>query len=142
MTFQEVKGSLFDAPDGVYLAHCVSSDYALGRGIAKEFERRFLLKDRLKQRYPSYNGSSVGQCLLVDHVLNLVTKRDYWGKPTYNTLRAALISMRSVCEKSGIQQIAMPRIGCGLDRLNWEDVKNVIQDVFRDTEVDITVYNL
>ena len=37
MIFNEVHGDLFNAPQGCYLAHCISGDYALGAGIAKKF---------------------------------------------------------------------------------------------------------
>lgn len=33
----------------------------------------------------------------------------------------------------------MPRIGCELDKLNWDKVKEIIQEVFVDTDVEILV---
>lgn len=33
----------------------------------------------------------------------------------------------------------MPKIGCGLDGLKWEDVKASVQDIFKDTDVEICV---
>lgn len=33
----------------------------------------------------------------------------------------------------------MPVIGCGLDRLNWNDVSEQIKDVFADMDVEILV---
>ena len=35
----------------------------------------------------------------------------------------------------------MPRIGCGLDRLNWDDVKILINEVFENSEVKIKVFS-
>ena len=36
--------------------------------------------------------------------------------------------------------IAMPRIGCGLDRLKWPQVKSLIEEEFTDVEnLDIIV---
>lgn len=34
------------------------------------------------------------------------------------------------------------RIGCGLDRLTWKNVAVIIEEVFRHTDVAITVYSL
>ena len=34
------------------------------------------------------------------------------------------------------------RIGCGLDRLSWEDVEVMIKEIFHDTNICITVYTL
>lgn len=36
-------------------------------------------------------------------------------------------------------KFAMPRIGCGLDRLQWDKVKTIIEEVFADTDVEILV---
>jgi hypothetical protein len=35
----------------------------------------------------------------------------------------------------------MPRIGCGLDGLQWPKVRQLIQRVFSDSELTITVYS-
>ena len=41
MEFREEKRDLFSVPDDYYLAHCISADFAMGKGIAVEFNRRF-----------------------------------------------------------------------------------------------------
>jgi hypothetical protein len=33
----------------------------------------------------------------------------------------------------------MPIIGCGLDRLQWDKVSEIIKDVFKDTDIEILV---
>ena len=42
-------------------------------------------------------------------------------------------------EDFGITKLAMPLIGCGLDKLEWNRVKDVIEDVFDDTDVEILI---
>lgn len=34
------------------------------------------------------------------------------------------------------------RIGCGLDRLQWENVSAILEEVFESTDIKITVYTL
>ena len=41
MTIKEIKKDLFTMPNDYALAHCISADFALGAGIAKEFDKRF-----------------------------------------------------------------------------------------------------
>lgn len=48
MEFREEKRDLFSVPDDYYLAHCISADFAMGKGIAVEFNRRFDMKNKLK----------------------------------------------------------------------------------------------
>ena len=41
--------------------------------------------------------------------------------------------------REGVKKIAMPKIGCGLDRLGWVMVKHLIEQTFRDIEGEILV---
>lgn len=146
---EEVKGDLFDAPwnRSNLFVHCVSADFALGAGIAKEFNRRFDMRNRLKKRY---HNPQVGKHYTITytteeryyHVANLVTKQNYWDKPTYESLRKALESVEVDVHNFGYKSIAMPAIGCGLDRLQWSKVKPIIEDVFKNRDILITVYFL
>ena len=40
---------------------------------------------------------------------------------------------------TGVKKIAMPKIGCGLDRLNWNIVRSIIKEVFEDTDIEILI---
>lgn len=39
-------------------------------------------------------------------------------------------------------KLAIPRIGCGLDRLEWDKVRAMIECIFNGKPVEIVVYNL
>ena len=113
MIYKEVEMDLFSVQDKYYLAHCISADYALGAGIAVEFDRRFDLKRQLKEQYSDYweliqEFNLHGGCLLVDQVLNLVTKEKFYDKPTYESITDALRMMKVVCHFYEIQRVAMP----------------------------------
>ena len=94
MRYNEIKCDLFSLGPEYYLAHCISADFALGAGIAVQFNRRFDLHKKLKAEYPRYaNYWNGGTCLLEDRVFNLVTKSRYWQKPTYKSMSDALVAM-------------------------------------------------
>lgn len=76
------------------------------------------------------------------YIFYLVTKEKYNYKPTYTTLKSSLIKMKDIILEKKVNELAMPKIGCGLDNLNWPRVKNIIQDVFKDTQVKIKIYEL
>lgn len=145
MIFNEVQQDLFTVPQGYYLAHCISGDYALGAGIAVKFDEVYNMKFKLHRDYAIPDGqkyANVGRALLVDNVFNLVTKARCFHKPTYDDLYDTLVDMREQMEDFGITKLAMPLIGCGLDKLEWNRVKDVIEDVFEDTDVEILVCRL
>jgi hypothetical protein len=135
MTYTEESGSVFDIDiDKYYLAHCVSKDFALGKGIAVEFERRFRLRHILIR-----SNGQIGDAVLVGRVFNLITKPIKCSKPTYYTLESTLIKMRELCNLYNIEYLAMPRIACGLDRLTWSKVRAMIKDIFSSSSINILV---
>ena len=138
MTYREVYGDLFNVDKKYYLAHCISADFALGKGIAVEFNKRYDMKKKLHNQF-IVNDDCWPTCYMIDNVFNLVTKEKYWHKPTYQTLRGALVDMRKHIERYDIKYVAMPMIGSGLDRLEWLKVSEIIKDVFKNTDVEILV---
>lgn len=74
------------------------------------------------------------------YVFYLVTKERYYNRPTYETLKSSLVKMKEIMEANGLRDLAMPRIGCGLDGLEWSRVKGIIEEVFRQSNVNIRIY--
>lgn len=136
MIYLEKKKNLFTVEDKYFFAHCISEDCALGKGIAVEFQNRYNLRERLKEYK---DGLEYPQCIRIGKVFNLVTKKNYWDKPTFESLELAVILMREIALVNDIKFIAMPKIGCGLDKLYWPDVRTMIQKVFKDTDIEILV---
>ena len=139
MIYKEEQRDLFTVGDDYYLAHCISADFKLGAGIAVQFDKRFNCKAQLKELYNRLINMELGYVLPTGRVFNMVTKNCYWEKPTYATMRMALEDLYRWCKLDGVDKIAMPRIGCGLDRLEWEKVRRMVQYIFADTDVEILV---
>lgn len=146
MTYKMIEGDLFTAPKENYFAHCISADFALGAGIAVQFQNRYGLREKLRAMMPERDlqsfQSRVGSCVLLDNVFNLITKPLCWDKPTYEDLQKSLIAMREMCVRYRINYVAMPQIGCGLDRLEWPKIEKLIREIFAPTNVNITIYYL
>lgn len=127
--------------DDVYFAHCISADCAMGAGIAVQFV------DWFKREYDLKNE---GTCIRVSKLFNLVIKEYYWDKPTYSSLERALKCMAKTYmqnyiidsmdgTEAKVTTVVMPRIGCGLDQLEWTKVRDIIFRVFRYIPVNIVV---
>lgn len=153
MIIKEITGDLFKedySKDNDIYVHCVSSDFVMGKGIAKTFKDKYpelRKKDILVEKFKS---SSRFERLLVIrtedvNVANLVTKKYFFNKPSYRTLEESLLDLKyyiTNTEKMEVKRLLMPRIGCGLDRLKWDKVKDIITNVFKDTEIEILVFNI
>ena len=141
MTITTEKKDLFTMPQGYYLAHCISADFALGAGIAKAFDNVYNIRFKLFRNFDDYEYHG-GDALLIDNVFNLVTKKKCYHKPTYDSLREALEMMKEQIDFLGITKLAMPKIGCGLDRLEWTKVYDIICEVFDDMDIEIVICEL
>ena len=135
-------GDLFKKPNpDASLAHCVSRDLKLGKGIAKLFREKFSRIQELANQ-----KADIGEIAILKvgpkFVYNLVTKAKYSDKPTYESLRKSLVAMKEHAVKHQVKNIAMPKIGCGLDMLEWNAVRTLIKNVFLDTPIKIDVYIL
>ena len=140
-SYEERKGNIFeDLERDIYLVHCISNDFALGAGIAKQIEIRYNIKQYLKDNF--YQKEFIPRCILTKNIFNLVTKEFYWYKPTYKTLTSALIDLEFQVQELQIKELHMPKIGCGLDRLEWTKVKAIIEEIFQEDEIKIVVYSL
>lgn len=143
MKYSEINKDLFTVDGTYYLAHCISADFGMGRGIVVQFNRRFNMKNKLKEKYPDYLHDfcriGEGDCILEDNVFNLITKERYWGKPTYESVTQALEKCKKICIEKNIKKIAMPTIACGLDGLNWDKVSQIIKEVLKNTDIEILV---
>ncbi|XP_037627455.1 ADP-ribose glycohydrolase OARD1 isoform X2 [Sebastes umbrosus] len=136
-----VTGDLFSSPADEALAHCISEDCHMGAGIAVLFKRKFKGVDELKAQ-----KKVTGKCAVLKRdrrfVYYLITKQKYSQKPTYESLTQSLEDMKSHCAENGVTRISIPRIGCGLDRLRWNQVSEILEQVFKDSNISITVYSL
>jgi len=153
MIFKEEKCDLFNLDNKYALAHCISNDCAMGTTkdgrilpcVATEFIKRFPKMKIIIKIRKDPNG--IGTCCLYAEckddkwirIFNLITKEKYWLKPTYDTLKSSLLDLKKQCEHLDIKFIAIPKIGSGLDRLSWSKVREIIKEVFKDTDIEILV---
>lgn len=157
---KEVKGDLFKLDDcelfpettskDYVLAHCVASDFGMFGGIARQFVLRKDMKRKLIQ-WAEEEGleieggcrSLIGRAIFIQDTYNLVTKYHTSELPSgYDDLYDCLVDMRGWMIANDQSYLAIPRIGCGIDGLDWDEVKRIINAVFEPTDIKIVVVNL
>ena len=126
------NGNLFESKDS--LAHCISADFKMSAGIARSFKRKF------PYDFPESTNSPLFVQKLDDRfIYHLVTKKRFFQKPTYDSLRTSLEAMTNHANKYNVTQISMPKAGCGLDRLEWHKVQRLIKEICAQSNLTITV---
>lgn len=156
MIFKEIRGDLFEEHyrKGDLYVHCISNDWECGKGIAKVFRDKYNMvpTEKMNKQFAEKMLFPVN-CVItknpyVDmYLANLITKKKYYQKPTYKSLENALEYLKNILNYQNvrndglrIKRLLMPRIGCGLDRLKWTKVREIIKNIFQDTNLEIEVY--
>jgi hypothetical protein len=114
----------------------------MSSGIAVSFRRRFgHVAELMDQRK---RPGDVAILKMGDRfIYYLVSKDLYLTKPVGVTvLSKCLLVMKEHCLEKGIMQLAMPKIGCGRDNLQWSQVSACIAQTFAGSGIKINVHTM
>ncbi|VEN64583.1 unnamed protein product [Callosobruchus maculatus] len=94
--------------------------------------------DELKRQ-----GGRVGQVLELRsdqrRLYYLISKEKSYQKPTYRTVWEALLDLREKLLTANVLKLAIPRLACGRDGLDWRIIRNMLEVLFRFTGIEILV---
>lgn len=80
-------------------------------------------------------------------IFNLYTQYDYFGRKQgrrdvdYNAVTSAFAAMNGWCKELGVTHIGIPKIGAGLAGGDWETIKERINAVTPDLDIELVEYN-
>ena len=121
------------------VAHCISTDAKMSKGFAETICRKVNgLQEYYRKTKPTVSSIiPYWDAESNNFIYNLVSKSKFLEKPTLDNLRISLKNMRRHALLNNITKISMPKIGCGLDKLQWTDVFKLIQDTFTYSGIQI-----
>ena len=156
-TLIEKSGELLEAPCYNTVVHAISADYPINGaiGTTKTIIELFNIHNSLVEEirflktieeYKWLDSDSEVVGSLISHptnVISLVVKDTRYDTVKYETITKVLTDLKKYACRNHITHIAMPRICCGMDKLDWKQVKQILIDVFSDVKetLIITVYN-
>ena len=73
------------------------------------------------------------------YIYNLVTEERFCDKPNLSTLSKTLEAMKIHASTKGVSTIAIPKLGCGLDQMKWQEVVKLLRDIFAYADVQLVV---
>lgn len=139
-----VKGDVTDAQQQV-IAHGCNCSGGFGSGVAGAIKRKY---PAVREAYLQHESKQLGSCQFVEHAgrvwVNAFTQESYgYDGKQYANLEAITLCLEEVkqyMKMHGYETVAMPKIGCGLGGLTWEQVGPVVEDLAK--HVNVYVYEL
>ena len=141
-TIHGTEDSILQQPH--FIGLCISADAKMSKGFAGLLSQRIPgLRDTCRrtklltgQAFPFWDQTGNR------YIYNLVTKTKCSEKPNLSTLSLTLEEVKSHERLYGISTIAIPKIGCGLHQVNWQEVVKLLRDISANSNIRIVVYTL
>ena len=70
----------------------------------------------------------------------LVTKRQFFHKPAYETLELSLEALKQHLKLHNIHEFANSKLGWGYDQLHWPTVFSTLFKIFAGSNLTITIF--
>lgn len=129
---RELKEDLLAMPVYYNIAHCIPADFTVYGVTAKRIDEMYDLVNLLKRDYMDWGDCPiVGDVNYIKNVFTLLATPKKYVRPSMEDLRKCIANLAQECVDLGIMYLAMPRIGCGHNKLNWNEVKDMICEEFK-----------
>jgi O-acetyl-ADP-ribose deacetylase (regulator of RNase III) len=129
-------GNIFNIEGVKNYAHGCNCAGSMGKGIAIQFKEKFpkmyLEYKRLCRERQFVPGDVFEYNYGDGSVFNLGTQVSWTTKAEISAIEQSLRKMLQLSSQLNINKIALPRIGAGLGRLEWDDVKSTIDNVSKE----------
>jgi len=141
------KGDILTA-DVEALVNTVNCVGVMGRGIALQFKNKFPENFKVYMAACKKQEVLPGKMFVFDtgtlvfprYIINFPTKRHWKGKSRMEDIDSGLEDLVRVIEEKNIQSIALPPLGSGLGGLDWQEVRNRIENALCSSNVQVFVF--
>ena len=121
----------------------LSRDGHPGLGIAKSFNDEYNIYQKIKDNYDVFRIIKHNiDVILIDKIICIFHKDSFLQRVNYQELRKSFKVLRNFCEENKIDSITMSKVGCGMDRLKWDNVRDILSEEFSDSDIYIEVCSL
>jgi O-acetyl-ADP-ribose deacetylase (regulator of RNase III) len=138
-----LKGDLLHSPAQV-LVNTVNVVGVMGKGIALEFKNCYPEMFRYYQQLCDEKILDVGKLSLwksEDKWILLFPTKKHWRNPSkMEYIETGLQKFVQSYYRFGIESIAFPRLGCGNGKLQWSEVKPLMEKYLGELPIQIYIY--
>ncbi|KAG5886025.1 hypothetical protein JTB14_023666 [Gonioctena quinquepunctata] len=135
---ERVRLNIQSASDKMKKTYDIKADAGGFKGIAVVFSKKFGQLQTLREQNPEVGGVlqlKKGQ----RNIYYLVTKRHSQDKPSYEDVWKSLTKLRDTMVDQNLVDLAIPKLSCGIDGLDWRVIRSMLEAIFRSSGVKILV---
>ncbi|MDR7369714.1 macro domain-containing protein [Flavobacterium aquidurense] len=131
------------------LVNTVNTVGIMGKGIALQFKNQYPNNYKLYKQACKLNEVKVGKMFVTEEssllggkkiIINFPTKTD-WRKPSeYEYIELGLRDLVEIIKEKKIKSVAIPPLGAGNGGLDWNRVKNLMEQYLKDIDSTIFIY--
>lgn len=130
---------LFAVHSTYSIAHCISADFKMSKGLAVHIKKKFgdaspqlsKLMPKVGEAIPINMGNRI--------IYYLITKQRYFDKPVYKNIKTALQSLHRTMNHLHDYKLAIPTIASGIDKQNWSVIKQIIFSEFKYSKIKLLI---
>lgn len=128
------------------LVNTVNTVGIMGKGIALQFKLAYPGNYSAYEAACKHEEVRIGKMFVFRRennprfIINFPTKTHWKGKSKIEDIKSGLKALIEVVKNENIQSIAVPPLGCGNGGLDWDEVRPLIEQAFRelpDVEVQL-----
>lgn len=138
---REINGDIWDYYDkGKWIVITTNGtiknngDAVMGRGIALQAKNRFPELPKELGELLEAEGNRLF-IYLKKRLFTLPVKHNWWEKADLTLIERGIYELGEIyddCPGMVSSDICLPRVGCGNGKLNWEDVKPILEKYLKD----------
>lgn len=141
MKIQYVNGDLF-ATDIEHILHGCNAQGVMGSGVAKIIKEQYFDAFAFYAEQYDEHGLKLGDVQFVPAngkvIVNAITQ-EFYGRDgkryvSYDAVAAAMNTVNRVLKLSGIDRVAMPKIGAGYGGGDWDAIAAIIEQEMVDVQ--------
>lgn len=129
---KEINMDISAVPQGWTLAGAFSTDMKW-IGMPGLMDSLFNITER------DVDEHEVGSIAKIDNLYMLFVKDSSYDAPMWSALEECLNKLAKKISKKSIKKLAMPRICSGKNGFLWDDVLQMIEEIFNDVDVEIMI---
>lgn len=142
-----IQGNIFDAPTQA-IVNTVNTEGVMGKGLALQFKERYPENYKTYRKACKENKVVVGKMFITTYntlhenkiIINFPTKTT-WRKPSeYTYIIDGLKDLKQQIANYNIKSIAIPPLGTHNGGLQWDKVKQLIENALADVDCTIHIY--